>query len=402
MIIILSNRIYSILWFVQCRNFGSLFLLFIFFGLLACNQKTSEESCPNSYGSAGEICVLYVPSLNDSIEDFKPDENFTGVDLHLKPLDSNLIRYELDVSETNSNHFEPLNILAWTTFQGFHETNASLGNKFSESPIIWILGKGNEKNLKETIETSSNHKSLKINGIDIILAKNVWAKPQTVIYINCEGMNGTNFKTHLKALMQLSVNSELTDTIHTPTGSIHSPYLEQNTYSDSLETALHDKYNFRPCLSAEMKLVMANNDFIWLRNENSNYHCNLMINIYPINDSFLGTAAQLKKWSIAMRNNFTKKYLKTAEGTWVSISESGRFPLRWSNQFETEIWLSGWYTELNTSRRGPFIRRILRDDKNHRMIAVDGFVFAPNQPRIRLMRELQIMISAFNYQNQNR
>jgi hypothetical protein len=58
-----------------------------------------------------------------------------------------------------------------------------------------------------------------------------------------------------------------------------------------------------------------------------------------------------------------------------------------------EYYLTGWYTELNTDRRGPFVRKIVLDKKNKRWVAFDGFLFAPNQPRLTLMRELEIMIN---------
>jgi hypothetical protein len=157
---------------------------------------------------------------------------------------------------------------------------------------------------------------------------------------------------------------------------------------------IEGKYNIKPCISAELKLVQATNDFIWLRHENSQYHSNVMVNIYPFSDSTYSRSMAVK-W----RNQSTKKYLKTAEGTWVEVSESGQFPIRFftanGSDDGSEFMMNGWYTELNTDRRGPFIRRIIKDSVNQRIIAIDGFLFAPNQPRLHLMRELEIMVNLF-------
>jgi len=144
-------------------------------------------------------------------------------------------------------------------------------------------------------------------------------------------------------------------------------------------------------LSAELKLVAKANDFLWLRQETGNYHSNLMLQFISGSDSL--------EDQISVRNALTKKYLKTAEGTWVEISESGQFPIRkWTTTglHGAEYWMSGWQTELNTNRRGPFLRRVIRDEANRRFVAVDAFIFAPNQSRIRLMRELEIMVAQFN------
>jgi hypothetical protein len=164
--------------------------------------------------------------------------------------------------------------------------------------------------------------------------------------------------------------------------------LVQNRYSDSISGAIEANYSIKPVLSAELKLVSKANDFLWLRQETNNYHSNVMFQFIPMTDSMLNQKN--------VRNELTKKYLRTAEGTWAEISESGQFPIRqWQVKgiYGTEYWMSGWQTELNTNRRGPFLRRLLRDEANHRYIAVDGFIFAPNQPRNRLMRELEIMVS---------
>jgi hypothetical protein len=119
-----------------------------------------------------------------------------------------------------------------------------------------------------------------------------------------------------------------------------------------------------------------------------------MVNIYPFSDSTYSHSMAVK-W----RNQSTKKYLKTAEGTWVEVSESGQFPIRFysanGSDDGSEFMMNGWYTELNTDRRGPFIRRIIKDSVNQRIIAIDGFLFAPNQPRLHLMRELEIMVNLF-------
>lgn len=121
-----------------------------------------------------------------------------------------------------------------------------------------------------------------------------------------------------------------------------------------------------------------------------------MVNIYPMNPK-TESLINAQDFAINQRDSFTKKYLKTAEGTWVETSKSGIFPLRFTKtkQGNQEILtVTGWYSELNTNRRGPFIRKIIKDNQNQRYVAIDGFLFAPNQPRLRLMRELEIMVQS--------
>jgi hypothetical protein len=216
-----------------------------------------------------------------------------------------------------------------------------------------------------------------------------------VLLIQDSHSDGENFKSswfqaNQQILFKLTKQFELENTIVTKTGS-HHPSLIQNRYSDSISAAIEANYAVKAMSTAEFKLVTKANDFLWLRQETGNYHSNLML-------QFIAGSDSLEDQTIA-RNALTKKYLKTAEGTWVEISESGQFPVRkWTvnGPHGQEYWMSGWQTELNTNRRGPFLRRVIRDTTNHRYVAIDGFIFAPNQPRNRMMRELEIMVSQFN------
>jgi hypothetical protein len=205
-----------------------------------------------------------------------------------------------------------------------------------------------------------------------------------------ENIKSSWFQANQQILFKLTKQFELENTIVTKTGS-HHPGLIQNRYSDSISTGIEANFAVKAMSTAEFKLVTKANDFLWLRQETGNYHSNLML-------QFIAGSDSLEDQTIA-RNALTKKYLKTAEGTWVEISESGQFPVRkWTvnGPHGQEYWMSGWQTELNTNRRGPFLRRVIRDTTNHRYVAIDGFIFAPNQPRNRMMRELEIMVSQFN------
>jgi hypothetical protein len=57
--------------------------------------------------------------------------------------------------------------------------------------------------------------------------------------------------------------------------------------------------------------------------------------------------------------------------------------------------LRGWYQEELTFRRGPFIRYFFHDTKNHRYIAFDCFLYAPEQNRLPFYRLFEIMAQGF-------
>ena len=341
---------------------------------------------------AGEIHVFYPKHWEDSIQDIFANTSFLA--------DSNLIRFEENRKETDPQYYESLYDFELHSSDQLDDEDPKTGKPFNTYGLTWVIDPSSDYYNQSQFQPTKENPSLKdtlIDGVYCTWLQNVWAKEQVVLCLHDshsagENLTGTWIKKHQAYLCSQTKSFELN--IAASSSPRHHPALEQNAYSDSISLLIEGKYNIKPCISAELKLVQATNDFIWLRHENSQYHSNVMVNIYPFSDSTYSRSMAVK-W----RNQSTKKYLKTAEGTWVEVSESGQFPIRFNsangNDDGSEFMMNGWYTELNTNRRGPFIRRIIKDSVNQRIIAIDGFLFAPNQPRLHLMRELEIMVNLF-------
>ena len=358
-----------------------------------CNSSVDSALRDSSVGTAARITVFYPDFFEDSANEIFTQTRWA--------VDSNLIRFEENLDKSNDAYYEAQFEFELHNFSQMQEEDIATKNNMQSAPLVWII---DPKSKFEDIKQPSHKKMaqakriLKDTNIDNIQCtwiSNVWSVPQVVLLINDLHSNGENiksswFQANQKTLFTITKQFELGNTTVTKTGSRH-PSLIQNLYSDSLSAAIEANYAVKAMLSAELKLVAKANDFLWLRQETGNYHSNLMLQFIAGSDSLLD--------QISARNTLTKKYLKTAEGTWVEISENGQFPVRkWTviGPFGQEYWMSGWQTELNTNRRGPFIRRVIRDTANHRHVAVDAFIFAPNQPRNRMMRELEIMVSQFS------
>ena len=370
--------------------------VFIAFGIalfgLPYSCKPSNGNVNDTASStAGEIHVFYPKYWEDSIQDIFANTSFLA--------DSNLIRFEENRKDTDPQYYESLYDFELQSSDQLGDTDPQTGKPFNTYGLTWIIDPRADVYNQSQFHVTSNPslKDTLIDGVYCTWMRNVWAKEQVVLCLHDshsagENLSGAWIKKHQAYLCKHTKFFELSTA--TAASPRRHPALEQNAYSDSISSLIEGKYNIKPCISAELKLVQETNDFIWLRHENSQYHSNIMANIYPLSDSAFSRSMAVK-W----RNQSTKKYLKTAEGTWVEVSESGQFPVRFFNanggDEGSEFMMNGWYTELNTDRRGPFIRRIIKDSVNQRIIAIDGFLFAPNQPRLHLMRELEIMVNLF-------
>jgi hypothetical protein len=356
-----------------------------------CKPSTNQPTDTAS-SKAGEIHVFYPKHWEDSIQDIFANTSFLA--------DSNLIRFEENRKETDPQYYESMYDFELHSSDQLNDEDPKTSKPFNTYGLTWIIDPSSDYYNQSQFQPTKEIPSLKdtlIDGVYCTWLQNVWAKEQVVLCLHDSHSAGENLtaawiKKHQAYLCSQTKSFELN--IAASSSPRHHPALEQNTYSDSISLLIEGKYNIKPCISAELKLVQATNDFIWLRHENSQYHSNVMVNIYPFSDSTYSHSMAVK-W----RNQSTKKYLKTAEGTWVEVSESGQFPIRFftanGSDDGSEFMMNGWYTELNTDRRGPFIRRIIKDSVNQRIIAIDGFLFAPNQPRLHLMRELEIMVNLF-------
>ena len=380
----------------QKIQFGIGFATIILFLLNSgCNSSGDKAKKDSSIGVAARITVFYPDFFEDSA-----NEIFTQT---LWAVDSNLIRFEENLSISDDGYYEAMFDFELHNFSQMEEEDIATKNNIHSAPLVWIIDpKSKFEEIKQPLHKKMAHakrilKDTTINNIQCTWISNVWSVPQVVLLIHDVHSHGENmtsswFQANQRSLFNITKQFELQNTIASVThNGLHHPSLVQNRYSDSISAAIEANYAVKAMLSAELKLVAKANDFLWLRQETGNYHSNLMLQFIAGSDSLQN--------QIAARNALTKKYLKTAEGTWVEISESGQFPVRkWkvNGPHGQEYWMSGWQTELNTNRRGPFLRRVILDESNHRFVAVDAFIFAPNQSRNRLMRELEIMVSQFN------
>jgi hypothetical protein len=358
-----------------------------------CNSSGDTTQKDSSAGTAARITVFYPDFFEDSANEIFTQTRWA--------VDSNLIRFEENLDKSNDAYYEAQFEFELHNFSQMQEEDIATKNKLHSAPLVWIIDPKSkfddiaQASDSKKIDTRKILKDTTINNIQCTWISNVWSVPQVVLLIHDLHSDGENiksswFQSNQKALFTITKQFELGNTIVTKTGS-HHPSLIQNHYSDSISAAIEANYAVKAISTAEFKLVAKANDFLWLRQETGSYHSNLML-------QFIAGSDSLEDQTV-VRNALTKKYLKTAEGTWVEISESGQFPVRkWvvNGPNGQEYWMSGWQTELNTNRRGPFLRRVILDTLNRRHVAIDGFIFAPNQPRNRMMRELEIMVSQFN------
>lgn len=333
--------------------------------LVSCSKKEYTASSTPSEGMPGEVLVVTedISEIKDQFGQF-----FTEVD-------SNLIIAE----QADLMQFEK-SISFWFAPSKSFEGSEKL------APVILVL-KDAEK-YSSTLNGLKPSKESQIEGTDVALYKNVWANPQTAVYID---VNAKELGELLKKDgFTKSLNSLLQEQI---IGQGFPGSLSSNAYTDSISKVIESNYGFKFDFPAQFRLEYTNPEIVWLRQESNKFYRHVFINIFRDSSPINSVDAAIKN-----RDAFTYKYLSNTEGTKVAVSKSSLFKTRFTTekiQGKEVIVLRGWYQEELTFRRGPFVRYFFHDSKNHRYIAFDCFLYAPEQDRLPFYRLFEIMAQRF-------
>ncbi|MFN5890364.1 MAG: DUF4837 family protein [Bacteroidota bacterium] len=300
-------------------------------------------------------------------------------------IDSQMVNYE-----NPNGGFEPMMIYDVMEASEFFAESSAGNIKNHLSPLICIFCDGesvddcNAAIVKDIKPLKASPIEFTTNSMTMLgyKYKDVWAQNQCVLIIPIgkkQSLNNFN-ANHLK-IEQWFVDEEY----RLGTNSIEG----NSKHQDSIANILLENYGLGIDFNYTFKLVLnqaqRHGRILWLRNETPQNHSNIIIQL-------IDTAMNLNNLNnrslIAERNQFTKQILRNTEGGWVEVTESGSFPFDIKKIDNHIIEVHGWYSELNTTRRGPFIRKYLVDKELNRTIILDAFVFAPNQSRLPMMREL--------------
>jgi len=240
---------------------------------------------------------------------------------------------------------------------------------------------------------------------------------RNIIMVNVE----KEAKIKLTVRKDVWAESQLVVTITAPTGEIAAETITKNAavlldYFNNKEIArLHAKFRvnansknaqiintkFGLSLNLDELYTVAQEaeDFLWMRKDKTagghQISQNIMIYTYPyISDSTFDVGQLVEK-----RNYYTKKYIAGSnEGSYM-LSYKEYVPI------QKEVSLNGvyvnelrglWYMHRDFMG-GPFINYSLVDEKNNRVICIDGYVYSPKFDKREFLREQEALIKTITF-----
>lgn len=213
------------------------------------------------------------------------------------------------------------------------------------------------------------------------IEKNPWSKPQ--VYAHIMAANTDDCITCLaenqdKILQEMFAN----DIAKLQMNQAKTPNLELQDY-------VKEKFGILLTIPQEYEIAREGSDFVWLAYRTVKNDRFIMIYTSP--NKNLSRASM-----IAKRNDITQRYIEgETKDVYPRIVEYGDLPL----YQPLKIWmkegaqLRGLWETVNDYMGGPFYQFSFTNI-NGQCVTIDGFVFAPKEPKVVYMRQVEAIVKS--------
>jgi len=174
--------------------------------------------------------------------------------------------------------------------------------------------------------------------------------------------------------------------------------LHQMAMDKVLSEKLKKKFNVSLILPKGYSIVRDSSDFTWVNQDVGPVILGIVLYQYPFQDS---SVFALKKL-VMIRDQFMQKYMPgEVDGSYMTTEKEvgpqySEYLLK-GKKHVAEI-RGLWKTEKGISMGGPFISLSTLDEKNNRILTVEGFVYAAGYYKRNYMRQLEAILYSMKLQ----
>lgn len=245
---------------------------------------------------------------------------------------------------------------------------------------------------KSILKRSRNILKLNIGSgkkTNIAIKNNVWAKDQLLIQITAD--------SDASAARILTKNLE---TIRNYFNEEEIARLQRQfkiKREKELMAELTDEYGVQMIVPFGFVKMSNDENGFWLKKEKTVGEHPVLQGVSVYIKNYESDSAFENAEMIRLRNAFTEEHIQGyKEGSFMTVYEG-------YNPVNQEINLNGFYSKeyrglwnmKNDFMGGPFVHYTLVDEKNNRLINLDGFVYAPKFNKREYLRELEAMLKTF-------
>jgi hypothetical protein len=169
----------------------------------------------------------------------------------------------------------------------------------------------------------------------------------------------------------------------------------KRTQSSHNINRLRDQHGISMPVPAGYRVDETKPGFAWVALETPTTTQSVLIHYFKAS----GSSVFSRDSMIMIRNNMTKTEVEgSTPGTYMAIEE--RYPVEYrifSHNGRNYAEIRGLWTLVNGFMGGPFITIMTYDEKNRRAVMLDGFVYAPNDNKRELMRQVEALLYSADF-----
>lgn len=225
------------------------------------------------------------------------------------------------------------------------------------------------------------------------IIKNEYVTPQVVVHIS-----GRTVRELLDSIQ--SNDSLIIQTFKKSEIEVSQKQILQDSVNYSQK--LNEKFGIRIPIPIKYKMVMYGKKFVWFKKEITSGNVSLVFYELPLNSLKLNK--NLINQIVYKRDSIGAIFIHGAVPKTRMITEKAFSPylleikMYGKKTFETK----GTWELLHESMSGPFINYAIIDEKNNRILVIEGFCYAPSKKKRDLMFELESVIKSVQFLKRNK
>lgn len=220
------------------------------------------------------------------------------------------------------------------------------------------------------------------------MGHNVYSRPQTIVKISAPTIEllKEEFSKRKREIYNLYENADIR--------RLQDMYAKSKN-AKAIEL-IENKFNIKMNVPADYFVAVNKDNFLWLRKEANILSQGILIYSYPYTDT---NAFNVRK-IVSVRNQFTSLYVPgSLDSSYMVVADNMIKPVTRTLELKKYLAVEAralWDVE-NDFMGGPFINYTLVDKKNNMVIALDGYVYAPNKDKTGLLKEVQSILLTFDF-----
>ena len=222
----------------------------------------------------------------------------------------------------------------------------------------------------------------------IVIRKDVWATPQTVIYINAaDSEAAAEIIKENSAIMTTTIEQAERDRIIR-----NIKKYEEHKLADAVNAMVGGSPHF----PSGYKLKKRTSDFIWIEYAIQDMTQGILIYKYPVveGEQMLGLDSIIENSNEMLKNNVPGMF----ENTYMTTSTAVRPGIEYKRYKGLEFAeVRGFWEVYNDYMGGPFVSHAFYSQDGQNVIVLQGFVYAPKFDKRQYLRQVESVIYSFEW-----